>query len=181
MMDDSTELAPLFKAFRPLIRYCANRFMRNAASSVAYDDLVQEGEIAVWRCLGTYRPQEGATFKTYATARIRGSMLDYLRTQQLGVRGEYAHVESWEEEQFADAGGTQGSPLEELLRKERIEQIVAGWQMLPRREREVLTKYYSDERRLLDIAQDYGITEARVSQIRKVGELRVRAHVRGQP
>lgn len=175
---DVPDLAVLFKSFRPNVRGLARRYSASAPSSVSYEDLVQEGEIAIWRCLGTYRPVEGATFKTYALRRVRGAMIDFIRTQAIGPQGSYAITESWEEDQFAREGERAPSPLDGLLERERIEQIVAAWQELPRVEREVLSKFYSDDRNLADIATDYGISGGRVSEIRQAGEKRVRATIR---
>ncbi len=47
-----------------------------------YDDLYQEGCIALWRAAETYDEQQGAQFHSYAISVIRHYLLDYCRKIQ---------------------------------------------------------------------------------------------------
>ena len=47
-----------------------------------YDDLYQEGCIALWRAAETYDEQQGARFHSYAISVIRHYLLDYCRKIQ---------------------------------------------------------------------------------------------------
>ena len=47
-----------------------------------YDDLYQEGCIALWRAAETYDEQLGAQFHSYAISVIRNHLLDYCRKIQ---------------------------------------------------------------------------------------------------
>lgn len=45
------------------------------------DDVVNEGVIALMEAIETYDPDKGAKFETYATLKIRGAIIDYIRKQ----------------------------------------------------------------------------------------------------
>ena len=58
----------------------ARRFSRDAG---AVEDLVQEGGIAILDAAGSYEPEYGALFLTYATPMIRKAMRDYMAGMSL--------------------------------------------------------------------------------------------------
>ncbi len=45
------------------------------------DDVVNEGVIALMDAIESYSPDKGAKFETYATIKIRGAVIDYIRRQ----------------------------------------------------------------------------------------------------
>lgn len=45
------------------------------------DDVVNEGVLALMEALDSFDPAKGAKFETYATLRIRGAVVDYIRKQ----------------------------------------------------------------------------------------------------
>ena len=45
------------------------------------EDVVNEGVIALMDAIESYSPDKGAKFETYATLRIRGAIIDYIRQQ----------------------------------------------------------------------------------------------------
>ena len=48
--------------------------------SVEFDDLVQEGQIAIWKCINKYDEHSGITFLTYAKHAIQNTMMLYNKT-----------------------------------------------------------------------------------------------------
>lgn len=44
-----------------------------------FDDLIQEGKLALWIAIPQYDASQGADIRTYVGIRIRGSVIDYLR------------------------------------------------------------------------------------------------------
>lgn len=64
---------------RPLVRRIANRMMSRLPASVEMDELMQAGMIGLDEALSRFEEGRGATFDTYASRRIEGSMLDALR------------------------------------------------------------------------------------------------------
>jgi len=67
-------------AHRPLVRRIANRMLSRLPANVAMDELVQAGMIGLNEALTRFQEGRGATFDTYASRRIEGSMLDSLRS-----------------------------------------------------------------------------------------------------
>ncbi|MGV8933126.1 MAG: RNA polymerase sigma factor FliA [Gallionellaceae bacterium] len=67
------------KEFAPLVKRIAHFMMLKLPSSVQIDDLIQAGMIGLLDAAGRYDELRGAQFETYASQRIRGSMLDELR------------------------------------------------------------------------------------------------------
>jgi RNA polymerase sigma factor FliA len=66
-------------AHRPLVGRIANRMYGKLPASVAMDDLMQAGMIGLNEALSRFEEGRGASFDTYASRRIEGSMLDALR------------------------------------------------------------------------------------------------------
>jgi len=65
----------------PLVRRLALQLVARLPASVELDDLMQAGMIGLLDAARRYREMPDAQFETYATARIRGAMLDELRSQ----------------------------------------------------------------------------------------------------
>jgi len=69
-----------------LVKRIAHYIMSRLPPSVQLDDLVQAGLIGLMEAFRSYDPEQGASFETYATIRIRGAMLDELRRSDWGPR-----------------------------------------------------------------------------------------------
>lgn len=63
-----------------MIRMIAQRLVFRLPSSLDLDDLVHSGVIGLMDAFDRYDPSINARFKTYAEFRIRGAMLDEIRT-----------------------------------------------------------------------------------------------------
>ncbi len=64
----------------PLVKYNAERIWRRCWG-VDLDDLISAGVFGLMDAIGAVRPDPGrAKFETYCVPRIRGAMLDELRT-----------------------------------------------------------------------------------------------------
>ena len=66
--------------FAPAIRYMAERLAFRLPPSLDVEDLIHAGVIGLMDAIGKYDPSREAKFKTYAEFRIRGSMLDEIRS-----------------------------------------------------------------------------------------------------
>lgn len=64
-----------------LVRSCAMSLRNMYIKFGDVDDVVNEGVIALMDAIETYSPDKGAKFETYATLRIRGAIIDYIRKQ----------------------------------------------------------------------------------------------------
>jgi RNA polymerase sigma factor for flagellar operon FliA len=64
----------------PLVKRLAHQMKAKLPPSVEVDDLVQAGMIGLLDAISRYEDNHGAQFETYAVLRIRGAMLDELRS-----------------------------------------------------------------------------------------------------
>jgi len=64
-----------------LVHYTLGRMGIFADIGADYEDLVSQGLLGLIDAVDRYSPQHGAQFSTYAVLRIRGKILDYLRSQ----------------------------------------------------------------------------------------------------
>ena len=70
----------LILAYAPTIKYVAQRLASRLPASLALDDLIHAGVIGLIDAIAKYDPRRDNTFKTYAEFRIRGAMLDAVRS-----------------------------------------------------------------------------------------------------
>jgi RNA polymerase sigma factor for flagellar operon FliA len=64
----------------PLVKRLAHHMKAKLPPSVEVDDLVQAGMMGLLDAINRYEETHGAQFETYAVLRIRGAMLDELRS-----------------------------------------------------------------------------------------------------
>jgi RNA polymerase sigma factor for flagellar operon FliA len=118
----------------PLIRYIVNRIAVRLPSHIDLDDLHNTGVIGLMDAIEKYDPDKNCKFKTYAEFRIKGAILDQLRSldwvprsvRQKSRRLERAYGEveqrlgrSASEEEVADSLGLQIDKFHELLNQVR--------------------------------------------------------------
>jgi len=118
----------------PLIRYIVNRIAVRLPSHIDLDDLHNTGVIGLMDAIEKYDPDKNCKFKTYAEFRIKGAILDQLRSldwvprsvRQKGRRLERAYGEveqrlgrSATEDEVADSLGLQLDKLQELVNQVR--------------------------------------------------------------
>ncbi len=70
----------LIARYSPLVKYVAGRVAVNLPKSVDEGDLVGYGTLGLIDAIERFDPGRGVKFETYAIARIRGSMIDGLRS-----------------------------------------------------------------------------------------------------
>ena len=71
----------LIRRYQALVRFTAERMGASLPKSVDVDDLAQEGNFGLMDAIEKFDPERGIKFKTYCSTRIRGSILDALRSQ----------------------------------------------------------------------------------------------------
>ena len=64
-----------------LVRSCALSLRNMYIKFGDVDDVVNEGVIALMEAIESYDPDKGAKFETYATLKIRGAIIDFVRGQ----------------------------------------------------------------------------------------------------
>ena len=71
----------LMERHYPLVKYIAERLLQTLPKSIELDDLISAGLFGLMDAIRGFDPDRGIKFKTYCTTRIRGSILDQLRSQ----------------------------------------------------------------------------------------------------
>ena len=66
--------------FYPLVKYNAERIWARLPDGVELDDLISSGTFGLMDAIDAYDLSRGVKFETYCVPRIRGAMLDELRT-----------------------------------------------------------------------------------------------------
>jgi RNA polymerase sigma factor for flagellar operon FliA len=72
----------------PLVRFIAARIAATIPASVELDDLIQTGTLGLIDAVRRYDPSKGIPFPAYARYRIRGAILDALRTADWATRSQ---------------------------------------------------------------------------------------------
>ncbi|SVC57646.1 uncharacterized protein METZ01_LOCUS310500, partial [marine metagenome] len=72
--------AEVIEKYSPMIKYVANRIAMRLPPHVEVDDLISVGVLGLMDAISKYDPTRGAKFKTYAEFRVRGAILDELRS-----------------------------------------------------------------------------------------------------
>jgi RNA polymerase sigma factor for flagellar operon FliA len=70
----------LMENYLHLVKYSAERIWVKLPDKVELDDLIQAGIFGLKDALEAYDPERGVKFETYCAPRIRGSILDELRS-----------------------------------------------------------------------------------------------------
>lgn len=115
----------LIERYLPLVRYNAERVWAKLPDGVDMNDLMSAGVFGLMDAIEAFDLERGVKFETYCVPRIRGAMLDELRTMDWVprlVRSKASKLEAARKEAEAEAGGPPsdaavaaklGLPLEE--------------------------------------------------------------------
>jgi len=180
--------ARLVEEHLELVDKIVRGMLRRLPSHIDKADLIQQGRIGLMEAARRYDPTSAASFKTFATYRIRGEIIDGLRAHSQGRPAEAGWNESVESigENSGGGGGdevsgfmssvkalstafelatsTTENPLEESLEKTTLWTAVGR---LPERERHVCELLYKMDMTMQDIANLMGTSKASVSRLHK--------------
>ncbi|HNU19891.1 MAG TPA: RNA polymerase sigma factor FliA [Hydrogenophilus thermoluteolus] len=70
----------LVQHYAPMVKRMAMQLAARLPANIMLDDLIQYGMMGLLEAIERYEVQDDAQFETYAVARVRGAMLDALRT-----------------------------------------------------------------------------------------------------
>lgn len=109
--DDAAARQQLATTYVPLVRYVVSRLHLTLPASLERGDLVGFGTLGLIDAIGKYDLDLGLTFQTYAVTRIRGAILDELRSLDWvprSVRGRMHVIDeaatAFEQEHGAEPG-----------------------------------------------------------------------------
>jgi RNA polymerase sigma factor FliA len=207
----------LVRAHLDLVRKMVTQTSSRIPSHVCRDDLVSAGMAGLALAARNFDPARGVPFDRYATTRIRGALIDELRSRDWASRpvrtkaralaattealtGELGRTPTTDElataagltvealerltgdvhravvlnyEAILEAGDSEmllptaeGDPEEEVLSGERVACLTRAISALPERLQMVVRQYFFEERTVTEIAEELGVTQSRVSQLR---------------
>lgn len=97
----------LIERYLPLVKYNAERIWARLPDGVELDDLISAGTFGLMDAIDAFDLNRGVKFETYCVPRIRGAMLDELRTMDWVprlVRSKASRMESARKELEASLG-----------------------------------------------------------------------------
>ena len=120
-----------------LVQAIAGKLKRTLGKSIEFDDLVGYGHKGLIEAADRFDPKQGVTFTTFAYYRIRGAMLDGMRTMGWYSRADYAryraeeraheYLQNMSEREGAakEAGATEEENPDKAKTLEQITQILS--------------------------------------------------------
>ena len=177
----------LLKQYTPLVRRMAHYMIAKVPANVEVDDLIQMGMIGLADALTRYETGHGAQFETFATQRIRGSMIDELRdtdwlsrTSRKGQKDieraihklEQRLGRSPQEHEIAEEMNVSLSDYQDMLTKARGTQLIYMEDLSESDDDEnMLDRHVTDEdANPLNILQNRKMREALVAAIKVLPE-----------
>lgn len=82
----------LAQRYLGLVHHVARQLLPRLADSVELDDLVSAGSIGLLQAMSAFDPSRGLAFSTFAVQRIRGAMIDELRSRDWAPRSVRARA-----------------------------------------------------------------------------------------
>ena len=71
----------LTEHYRHLVKYAAKKLRGKLPDNVELDELISAGNFGLMEAICSYDPDKGVKFETYCSSRIKGSILDDLRSK----------------------------------------------------------------------------------------------------
>lgn len=153
-------------ALRPLCRTIAHKLVRRLGlpASVQIDELVQAGMVGAWQAIQRFDGR--GKLEGFASIRIQGAMLDWLRQEHpVGRGGPQVEFVSLDDDADGEHEALQlpaaDDPAAEL---ERDEAAKARLRALPPRERRVVQQVLAG-RQVAEVGARLGVSESRASQL----------------
>ena len=200
----------LVVAYSPLVKFIAGRMASGLPSHVEESDLISYGLLGLIGAIERFDTERGIKFETFAMARIRGAILDELRSldwvprsvrfraheielaqtklerelQRTPTEEEVADKLNMSEEELQSSlleiANTSIYTLDEPRTDETVRQLTEAIASLPEREQLVVALYYYENLTLREIGEVLGVTESRVSQLHTKAVMRLKSHLQGE-
>lgn len=173
----------LLEEFTPLVRKIAGGFQRKLPRNVLREDLIAAGMSGLWDAIRRHPDGGDDSFEWYVRVRIRGAILDELRAQDWLPRRARAAAEAragtdaylpppsvvriddvseWEQNRcLSDAASSESA----VAAKFTQETLVKAVDLLPERERHIVSSHYFRGVKFKDLGAELGVSEPRISQL----------------
>jgi RNA polymerase sigma factor for flagellar operon FliA len=172
--------------YYPMVRRIAHRAAATYGLPVGVEagDLVSSGIIGLAQAWERFDAGRGVPFESYAIPRVKGAIIDAIRAsdwiprkarQKSARTGEpVLKLVSLEGGRVNDDSESHGDrihddtapiPGVELLAGEQRREMLSVLNRLPEREKSIVTLFYFHGVKLATIAEEFGVTQSRISQI----------------
>ena len=219
----------------PLAKYLVKRMVAHLPPHLDEEELMSAAVMGLITSAERFDPARGIQFKTFAEQRIKGMLLDELRSQDWlsrSVRTKYKRLErefsalrqklgrdptgeevaaemglglsqyhrlleevhtfsivslneSWEDDEGSSVSlqdmvpdKNAVNPQAQMQSRELVEALGQSIDILPEKERMVVTLYYYEELNLKEIGAVLGLTESRASQLHSQAIVRLRSKMK---
>jgi len=88
-VNEQASLDALVEQYAPMVKRIGIHLRGRLPDTIELDDLIQVGLIALLEAAKKYSAAKGASFQTYASIRVRGAMLDEVRSNDWAPRSVY--------------------------------------------------------------------------------------------
>lgn len=173
------EARALFDANVDIAEGVANVFAGIVRGSVERAELRAFALDGLWDAALRFEPRAGATFRAYANIRVRGAVRDGLRGGEWFQRRWY-HDEDGSPVRRAPASildaiaGDEPDAVEQLEASQELVALALALGRLPTVERDLLRRHYFDGEPFEQIARERGVSQSRISQIKRAALKRLR-------
>ena len=160
----------LMTAYQPLVFKIAISFQLPEADTM---ELIQEGMVGLLEAAETYDYTRGVAFSVFASFRIKGSMVDYLKKSNSGalyLEGDLGSGLTLGE----TLASAQASPTELTERQLLHEKVTQALGRLPEKEQQVITGMYLEDKTAQSVADAIDISLGHVYRLQKKGVRRIR-------
>lgn len=187
--------AQLLQQYAPLVRQIVGGFQRKLPRNVLRDDLIAAGMSGLWDAIRRQAGQYDESFEWYVRVRIRGAILDELRAQDWLPRRARAaaaevqppgvssmappsvvrldDVSEWE--QGRALSSAESSSSESAVHHKLVgEALAKAVDLLPERERHIVSMHYFKGVKFKDLGTQLGVSEPRISQLHSRAMKRLR-------
>lgn len=168
---DLTAHQRLMTAYQPLVFKLAVSFKLPETETL---ELIQEGMVGLLEAAENYDYKRQVAFSLFATYRIKGSMVDYLRRSS-GRGMLYLDSDIGQGFTLSDAlPSALASPTELAEQKLLQEKVAQAMDRLPAKEQQVLQGMYLEDRPAQAVAEAIDVSLGHVYRLQKQGVRRIR-------
>lgn len=160
----------LMTAYQPLVFKIAISFQLSEGDTM---ELIQEGMVGLLEAAENYDYTRGVAFSVFASFRIKGSMVDYLKKSNSGalyLEGDLGSGLTLGE----TLTSAHASPTELAERQLLHEKVTQALGRLPEKEQQVITGMYLEDKTAQSVADAIDISLGHVYRLQKKGVRRIR-------
>lgn len=162
-----------------MVKTHAVRVLRERRMSESdFDDLMQEGMLAVTSLCQTFDPKAGCTFSTYAYDAVRSRMLKYsdrcdaarnVRPKDVRPRSRFENRTAESFDQSYHHTGADTFEMDRVENREMFEMVMGVLPQLGDRNAQIVRDYYGldtgEPMTMRQVGQKHGVCQQRASQI----------------